>query len=363
MSNIINDSMDVVKEKNTDGHYDSIVEIYDEKISPITNHKMIQLVNKFGGKQIIDSYAVITIDNGEEVNLVEEGTTVVYLSLELFSHHTESYSTVTDGQKILFRDALEEMNKSTYLATLTSNLLSDLGRAVQDGIIPVTAPAPFDQIFNPMISIFATSNRDNVYGDIDTILDVYFILADSGALSAYGTEGGEDDMKNALIARDEEGKTIISRVTDRLNENERTKPLVTTLTEMTITMLAGQLSSDYDVAAVYDSLKDDFHNVLVVDREEYASDEEYEAARDAEVNKALTDNGIELEADTVNEIGDYIDENYGDKDELTNEDINSILLHYYEVTAAGGEEMPEIPGDIEIPEGVEIPEGDETPAN
>ena len=88
----------------------------------------------------------------------------------------------------------------------------------------------------------------------------------------------------------------------------------------------GQLGLDYDTLNAYNDIKDGISNVLSMDK----TADGYEQARDAEINKVLTEQGVELDEATVNEIGDYIDANFADATELSDENLNEILLYYFE---------------------------------
>ena len=133
-------------------------------------------------------------------------------------------------------------------------------------------------------------------------------------------------MENALTETDDKGVSIITKVINKLNENEHMQPVITAITEMTIKMLAGQLGLDYDTLNAYNDIKDGISNVLSMDK----TADGYEQARDAEINKVLTEQGVELDEATVNEIGDYIDANFADATELSDENLNEILLYYFE---------------------------------
>lgn len=333
LSTVTNETMDNVREKNTDGEYTEMLEFYDEYISPVSNHEIIKLIAENGGQDLLDSFATVEFE-GEEINLFDEATTIVTMIFEATGFKDADFAALSAEDQALMRSLVDELEESKYLTSLISHVFSGVGGALDSGSLSVEITAPFDSIVKPAVAIFATSTTDNLHGDLVTILDVYFLLSDSGTLKAFGNEGAEEEMKAALTERDENGKTLVSKVVEILNKNERTSALVTTLTEMTITMMAGQLGGgEYNVEEVYDEIKTGFNAVLEVNRESYETDEEYEAARDEEINNTLTQHGIELDSETVNEIGNYIDDNLGDKDELTDEDINNILLHYYEIYA------------------------------
>ena len=218
------------------------------------------------------------------------------------------------------------------LTLLITGIVSDMGKAMEKGIIPISAPAPYDVILNPVISMLATSNSDNFKTDVDTVLEVYFLLSDYGVMKSFGEEGA-DAMSQAFTV-EIEGKTVVARVVEILNSNERTGVLVKALTDMSLTILAQQLGgtdAPFDVVEAYDSIKTGVQDIVKLDKESYGDDiEKYEEDRNALLNETLTENNIILEADIIDGIGDYIDENYGDQDELTDEEFNNIILSYYD---------------------------------
>ena len=57
-----------------------------------------------------------------------------------------------------------------------------------------------------------------------------------------------------------------------------------------------------------------------------------EKVKSAEEMRAFAkENGIELDPEIVGGIADYIDENVEVKDEYTDEEINDVILSYYDV--------------------------------
>ena len=340
VSTVANESMDDIRDKNTNGQYTEVVEFYENYISPVSNHDIIKLIAENGGQDLLDSFATAEFE-GKETNYLDEASVILTMIIEATDLKDADFTALSAQDQALLRSLVDELEDSRLLTSLVSHLLNGLGGALDNEAVPINVPTPYNTVVKSMVSILATSNNDNLHGDLVTMLDVYFLLSDSGTIKAFGEAGAEEQMKAALTERDENGKTLVSKVVEILNGNERTAALVKTLTDMTITMMAGQLGGeDFNAQEVYDEIKVGFNAVLEVNRESYETDEEYEAARDEEINNTLTEHGIELDSETVNELGDFIDENLGDKDELTDEDINNILLHYYEIYSATGE----IPG-------------------
>jgi hypothetical protein len=333
LTTIATESVEPIREKNTDGQYTEIIEFYDEYVSPVADHEILRFVAENGGQDILDYTAIIKFE-GKDINLYDETSGIVSMCLEATALDGVNFAAPSLENQLLLRSLVDDIGESRFTSYLVSKIFSGAGMILDGGFSFFEVPAPFDTVVYSIIDIFATSDADNIHGDLVTILDVYFLLSDSGAIESYGTEGAEEEMKEALVERDEDGKTLVSKVVEILSKNERTSKLIDTLTEMTLVLMAGELGGeDFNAQEAYDDIKTGLNSVLEINPESYETQEAYETARDEEINNALTEHNIVLDADTINQIGDYIDENLGDKDQLTDADLNDILLHYYEIYA------------------------------
>lgn len=334
------DTVDVLRDKD-DGSYTSVIETYDSIADQITENPFFTLMEDMGGKQILEEFFTITID-GEKTNLVHEVDTVVGVVLDVSKMDHDSFVMPDQEHKDMMLAAADSVEGSIYLTTLVVNMFTDLGHAAQDGILPIPVSSSFESLIMSTVGVFASTSRDNIHSDIDTILEVYFMIADSGALKAYDTEGGENQMKDALIAQDEDGNTVISRVVDKLKENKHMNSIVTAISEMTIKLLADSLGVDYDTINAYNEIKNGFNDILAINPDDYTP-EEYVEVRDSAIHDVLAEQGVELDKETINELGNFVDENFSDIDELTEENLNDFLLHYFEIIKdEGSVEIPEV---------------------
>jgi hypothetical protein len=196
--------------------------------------------------------------------------------------------------------------------------------------MPFELEEPFSSLIGSIIKLFETSDRDNLHGDLTTISSVYFILSDDGVLSAIES-GDTDTMSDALIKRDANGDTVISKLIDTLRANSRTAELVTTLSKLSVSMLADQLHIEGVTTEVYDDVMESLDDVLAVDEADYATEEEYMAALTDTIDTALADNGIVLKDDIVSEMATVVDAEKKKNPDMTTDDI---LLTYYDAYLA-----------------------------
>lgn len=329
MVGMVDESIEIVRAKN-DEKYSSIINTYDESIASINDHFAVAAVRELGADSMMDSFTTVMID-GNEINLRSEFVNVVSIVVEFASIGEVDFTALSEENKLSISSAVDALEDSDYLMMLASGIISDMGHALEDGIIPIKVPSPYDVVLNPAISMLATSNIDNFKADLDTILEIYYLLSDSGALKAFGQKGHEQEMTDAFTLTDTSGDTIINRVVAIIDKNEHMRPLVKALADMSLIMLTNQLGIDANIVEVYDNIKTGVNDVLAVNPDDYDTNEEYVAARNEKLDEAFSSNGVELEPEVIDGIGDYIDENYPDLEELTDDDINDIILSYYDV--------------------------------
>ena len=137
-------------------------------------------------------------------------------------------------------------------------------------------------------------------------------------------------MTDILTRKDENGETVVNKVIAILKSNERTKPIVVTLTKISVSSMANKLGTGEDTAAIYENVKSGVNETLKIKKTDYQSTEEYTAAVSASLDQTLTDNGIELEADIVDSMAQYVTDNYSDVESVTDEELNDIILSYYD---------------------------------
>ncbi len=329
MLGLADDSVAVMRE-NGNEKYASIITTYDESIAPLNDHFAVETAKQLGSDAMMDSFTTVTVD-GREVNLRDEFVNVVSIVVEFSAIGEVDFTALSEENKAAISSAVDKLEHSDYLMMLASGIVSDLGHALEDNVVPISVPAPYDVVLHPVISMLATSNMDNFKADLDTTLEIYYLLSDSGALKAFGIKGQEQGMTDALTLTDTDGKTVIAKVIDIIDENEHMRSLIKALTDMSLIMLTNQLGIDADIVEVYDNIKTGVNDVLAVNPEDYGTNEEYVAARNEKLDEAFSANGVELEPEVIDGIGDYIDENYSDLEEVSDDDINDIILSYYDV--------------------------------
>ena len=122
---------------------------------------------------------------------------------------------------------------------------------------------------------------------------------------------------------------------DRLNENERGKPIVHSFTKISLALMHKSMGLDEDATQLYEDVKDDLHAVLNHNRSDFETEEEYKEQVKVDLDKTLEENDLHVSDEVKQNMVDYIAENYGDHEgDITEDEINDALLSYYNSYAA-----------------------------
>ena len=234
----------------------------------------------------------------------------------------------TPEQKQTLREMNDVIEANPYFSGISAGLIRGGSKTITSGNFPIFSfPEPFNTIVNEALSIFHTSTKDNLHTDVDTLLDVYFLLADVGVLESLETNS--ENVLGVLTAKDSDGKTAINRIIDTINANERMKPLVTLFTKLSLSIMSDQLGLGEEVVDTYENVKGGLNEALQITKDG-KSEEEYIEEVSASLDTTLKENNIELEPEIVDTMAEYIADNFTAGETLTDEEINDIILNYYD---------------------------------
>ena len=349
-ASLADDCLTVLNEKANDSSAtESIETVYDGYIVDSLENPLIKTLLNAGGKDLFNSMTAMTFED-KRISSTDEAETLVLIYAESGALSEMDWNNPDlSGQEALSNIA-DLVGDDYYTATVVSGILRGVATAVENEAIDIPAEEPMKSLIQSMVAVFKTSNRDNLNSDLDTILHVYFILCDYDVLSSFDDS---DALRNALLSQHtvgEETKTVIDCIVDELYLNPRTAHIVDSLTEISIKVMADSLGLSEDATEIYENVKTGVSNVLALNEADYADRDEYVEAVSTELNTTLKDNNINVDEQTLNNMSNYIADNYSDVDVemLTDEDINKAILSYYNAYAQAnpGDEIPDI-GDLE----------------
>lgn len=375
ITTLVSDAADAIAEESVD------FEEINETLELVPEDATISLLGTIGGNLIYENLATVDV-HGQSYNMKDELAVPV---IKLVSNASKledvnDFSKLTAEDKQTLDSIVEIFDDSQYISDVCSNLLLIVTEDVGDLLAGENvsgeneeATAVFTQFTDTFVKVMeniAKDSRDHkssLSNDLGTILSVYYTLSDYEVLSTISTnpEYAVDSLMKVVETNAETGKkvTVMTKVVNTLNTNEHTRPMVTVLSQISVTALAGQfdLGNDVDITKVYDDVKSSVNAIKHVDRAQ--GEEIYVTEVSAILNDALIGNELDIEEDVINDMAQYIYDNpetiaVGDGDgngELTDEEMNNLILSYYDVYVeyeTSGEIPDGIPGEDLIPDGV-----------
>ncbi len=303
-----------------DGFYTAYLD--DAISSPV-----VTLIGQYGYDTVFKGLTHATVE-GEEYDMREKAVLLAGVAVDVVELKGMDWKAPNPDQQVDIERILHSMAGDEYMAKILAGVLRGSSTALTENIDAFPVEEPFRSIFAEAFGLFSDSDHTNVEGDLNTMLHVYFIMADHEILVLL-SEDDTEGLKGKLTATDENGTLIIDSVIDELHKNERTDRLVTILTKLSISIMADQLGLGEDVTVMYENVKGGINDALAIDKENYETDEEYRAALNESVSGTLEENGIVLEDEIVEGISDYIADNYSDLEEITDQEVNDVILSYY----------------------------------
>ena len=355
----------LLQDSSTSNKY--IEKAYSTVIDDLADNPVFDLVEKVGGNKLYKNMITVKI-NDKKIYMADECIGFVKVAADIIPLKSGfDWKNPTADQRQSLENIKTHVSEDELVATIVSDLMRGLAKTVQSNKLTLGLTGATETLTNDVMTMFATTTKDTIEGDLDVTLDVYFIMCDHGLFNAF-TNSEHFDMKDLLVKKDENGDTIANAIIKRLNQYDRAQPIVSSFTKISLTVMHGSGSFGAEAEELYESVKGDITNALSHNKSDFETEEEYREAVTNDVDKALADNNITLEDDVKQDMIDYIADNYGDYEgEITDAQINDALLSYYESYAKaqqnannnnGGEGQPE--GGEGQPEGGEgQPEGGE----
>ena len=334
-----------------------IEQAYDLVIDDLADNPVFDLVDTFGGSVAYEKMITVYI-NDEKKDMGDECVDAVKVLSNLLpfinADSDFDWKHPSDTYRQALTDTVDDIGDNELLASLVSDVIRGVAKSAQNGSLPINLSGSTKHLMDSALDMLSTCTRDTIQGDLDLVADVYFILCDH-ALFDVLSSGDSEQTRHSLTDKDADGNSAASDLIDRLDEYDRSHPIVEALSEMVVDMMLG---GDEDSKEVYEEVKKGMSEVLSNKKSDFETEEEYKQAVYEDLDTTLTNNNITLDEETKQGMVDYIAENYGDHEgEITDKEIHDALLSYLEVYSGssnngegGIEGLPDIPG-ITIPEG------------
>ena len=250
-----------------------------------------------------------------------------------------NYMNFSEDDRAAFNTLIESADEDEYKAEALAKILDAIAEATESPSL-VSDTDLRGNLIKTMFSIFIDIPGDEVVPTLEVVRDALFMLDDEGALAALGQN--TSSLSTILAKKDADGTNLITRLTDKFNSHERTKPLVESMTKLSIKVISESMPKIEGVEIneeTYDSVKGGVNNGIVNINQKYQDVELVEGTPEyeeyvTEVSDSLSatfvENGISVDKPVADEMAKYVADNHKDRvEELSDEEINDIILSYY----------------------------------
>jgi len=329
IGNMVSDTVEVIRQDASEGDdSQELVEMYDYYVKSATENPASKALGACGINSLYKSIATVEID-GQKTDMTALIPDVTKIAEKIASLKGMDFVHITPENESAITEMFDLIEKNPYLTRVLAGTVKMFSYAYENGVAKIEATPPLDTLLDSTVEIFHTSDATNIHSDIDTVCEVIFILSRDGVLAAF--ESGSNDMMAALTKRDENGVTTVKKVINTINKNERTKSLTAMLTNLSVSVMRDATGLDESTMATGESLKSSINaKTMKIKKSDYASEDEYVAAVSDSLDETLKENNISIEKSVVDNMAKYIADNYGDKDEISDEEANDILLYYFD---------------------------------
>jgi uncharacterized membrane protein required for colicin V production len=345
---VYSDSVSVLQEQMPDNETVVMLgDVYDGYVKDALESPVTQTVKKLGIDKLFNHLVTVKVDAETSVTMTNiiPDTTAIYA--EAMKLKGADVKMMNSEQEAAVRAILARIDGNDYLATLISGAVRGASYCYTNGEFSFVIPAPFDSLLNEAISIFHTSDRENIVDDLNTLCDVFFVLSKDGVLQAFETDSS--NLLDVMTAKNPEtNSTPIKDIINSINSNERIKPLVKTLAKISVSVMSDSLNLGEEGAQLYEKVSEGLNDTLSISKEG-KTEEEYVKEVSESISATLTENNIELEPEIIDTMAQYVSDNNLADSGASTEDLLITYFDAYLEYKENGTLPDDFPSDI--PEG------------
>ncbi len=339
--------------------------IYDEHLDIVIKNPVFKAIHKYGGGGLYNSLTTVKI-NGVDYVMVEQTENMA----QLFSHVSSligfDFKAPNAEDKAVIDAIISDIDDTPYVAEIIAGALRTFGTVIDNSYYKIDAGELMTDIVRTTLAIFKDSTTDTLHNDLVTVKEVYYILADNNLFSIL-TNGDTEEIAKTLSESKNGKPSIINQVTTILDANPHTRPVVASLTKISLSVMAESTGmATEEMEELYNNVHSGVTDILKIEftaDPETMTEQEYEEAKTEYTNQisdqlkdTLTENNIEgITQETIDEMAAIIAEQNIERQkegntEITDANVNDAILSYYEAYA----KQNGLSGDIsqDFPDGI-----------
>lgn len=349
-----------IEEDGTDS--ESVAEIcafYHEHVEQYSDDPVVNLIGAVGADALYDTFSEVTIQ-GTSYDIddeVAEPVAAFFSVADHFNHYDWSAPSAKNKRGLTV--ILDAVDDSPYMKKIAVELCEAADTAYDNGLIAVEGDELLVELVTESFNVIGSVDEESFGEDFTAILDAYYIFGRENIIASINT-GDIAAVRDALTRTytpheldpetpcDLSGEpvTVLRKVVEILSSDDTTKPLITTLSKISVAALAKNLGSELSADEIYDTVKVGLTETLAISKEG-KTEEEYTAEVRASLEAALAESDIEFREDEqyiLDNMATYVSDNYEtlvkvDEDGnqvVTEDEINEVVLSYYEAYLSTG---------------------------
>lgn len=267
------------------------------------------------------------IVNGEITNLKAEAGVLIDIAMDALPI-LESSSSLGAEQVEAMKGIIASLDNSPILKNIVVDIVSF---AIESDLLSFDMGEMITPVVDATIDVISTSTKDTITKDLNTLLNVFGIVIESGIM--------EDNDSQAILNKIGDG--LASDLLVEINKNERMYPVADEITNLSIRALASTLGIPANADERYDNLMnriaDEVNNTAHLEETE-----RFEVLRQ-NLDGVFADYGVEVNGEALDHVAAGLMSDLGD-------DANGNAVHeffmLYHCGAARSDSSAEAEGEI-----------------
>ncbi len=291
-----------------------------QMLGEISDNKVIGIYGLSSG-WLFDYFASAIFD-GEKIYLKDD----IAVIISMIDHVEALSGNVTEmgEEEIQALEALvEDLDASPLLKHTLAGFISNMaGKWISGetfmGMAKIDAGELLNPIIDRMLTVIATSDKNNLTGDMTTLVDILGIMQRSGILA----NSGDYDKTLEVLGEGD----VISELIITANKNERMIGLSDEISQLSIRTLASAIGIPADDNDRYNQLLSDIAGTINESDSKFG-DEKTEYVK-AEVSDALDIYGVEISGEAADDIAKSIVADFNGRNDVVADDVKEFFAIY-----------------------------------
>lgn len=313
------DGVDTTTYVRNDGKINSTIYFaIEDYVSPITDHWFTQATYHTFGKPMFNHLSG-TVYHEVSFTLESEAIATIHLLRNGAEFISSDWTKMNADSVEQLHGIIHTLDESAMMPEVMAMFLADASQGWINKGVAFGIPKPelgelLDPTFNVLLHILATTERETLIADLDTLVDVLGLMVESKMFENLENTG---EMMSILSG----GQDLIQQMMQLFESNEHLKPMATELKSLCVRALTQTL--DLDNLELTGQLAESIN--AFKDNPEQLSQE-----LTSIVQNFLDDQGMDatISPEITDEVADAISKEFAGQENVSEQDVIDFVLDY-----------------------------------